>query len=701
MSRRAGQSATAPGLARLQRGGRRGGAKAGQRAGGTESSRPATGIVVAALFFLFLARASGADSVGGWREVPFIAATFVIPALYAFAGPRLLALRHSWWLLAAQAGLTWVPIVLFGSSWVAGTGGLLAGLVLLSVAAPLSWLVAGGLLAAEVLVRTLVTGLPYAEIGFPYRWSAMAWLIIIYVDDGLLFFGLVRLAQIAGEVRRARGQVADLAVAGERVEAAAHFQSAIGDRLAAVAAVAVTARQALPGDPARARALIAEAGAAARAAAARARALNGARQAAPLPEQAGQAVIGARLAWAILVSALAGFLSIDVLYAIAGHYSARSSAVLFGTVVPAAILQLYQSRPVPGGGRARWWKLALIVQAAVVFAAFLPVIGVYSATMAGFLAGTMLLVLPGWWRWAGFAATAIAWTGLYVAVPERGVTLSERLAPTSAAYLAAAVTATGLLVYGLSWLAGLARRLEDMHRDLARVAVVQERLRVARDMHDLLGLGLATIALKTDLAGRLISRGDARAAAELEEVGRISAAARAEMRQVTGDSQRLSLASEAAAARQLLGWAGIEVDTDLPGGPLPHAADAVLAVVLREAVTNVLRHSAASSCRIRVTAQGGLVQLRVSNDGATSEHPSGPERPAAPVPGVPPVFQPASGDHPGSGLVNLAARLAAAGGRLVSRQADGRFDLVAEIPSRAADLRPGAPVGPASPPSRA
>jgi two-component system sensor histidine kinase DesK len=265
MRRRAGRAVTVPVLAWLRRDVREDAAGAGLPAEGSESSRHATGVVVAALFFVFLARASGAESIGGWRELPFLAAIFVIPALYAFAGPRLLVQRHTWWLLAVQAVLTWVPLVLFGSSWVSGTGGLLAGLVLLSVPAPRSWLMAGGLLTAEVLVRTLVTGLPYAEIGFPYRWSAIVWLIIFYVDDGLLFFSLVRLAQIAAEVRRTRGQAADLAVAGERAEAAAHFQSAIGERLAAVATVAATARQALPGDPDRARALIAEAGVAARA----------------------------------------------------------------------------------------------------------------------------------------------------------------------------------------------------------------------------------------------------------------------------------------------------------------------------------------------------------------------------------------------------------------------------------------------------
>ena len=192
------------------------------------------------------------------------------------------------------------------------------------------------------------------------------------------------------------------------------------------------------------------------------------------------------------------------------------------------------------------------------------------------------------------------------------------------------------------------------------MAVVQERLRIARDVHDLLGLGLSAIALKADLIGRLIGRDDARADAEIGELGRICASARADIRRVTGEGQRLSLAAELAAARQILTSAGVEMQADIPGGPLPPVADDVLATVLREAVTNILRHSTAMTCMVEGRAVNGTLQLRVSNDGV-------PERAAA-------------AGRPGSGLANLTARVQAAGGRLTSRRADGRFDVVAEIP---------------------
>ncbi|MBO0836247.1 MAG: hypothetical protein J2P28_12195, partial [Actinobacteria bacterium] len=206
----------------------------------------------------------------------------------------------------------------------------------------------------------------------------------------------------------------------------------------------------------------------------------------------------------------------------------------------------------------------------------------------------------------------------------------------------------------------LASQLEALRRTLARMAVVQERLRIARDVHDLLGLGLSAVALKADLIGRLIGRDDSAAAAEIEELSRICASARADIWRVTADSQRLSLTEELATAGKILSAAGVRVQTESPDVPLPVVADDVLAPVLREAVTNVLRHSRAATCEIEAVHVTGGLRLRVSNDGV-------PER--------------ASGNgHPGSGLANLTARVHAVGGRLASREADGAFELVAEVP---------------------
>jgi two-component system sensor histidine kinase DesK len=645
----------------------------GDGTGGNASGR-ASAFPAAVLCLLLVARVSDVLATGQVGQVVFTVALFVAPLLYAFPGTRPLVARHRWLVLLVQGVLTWVPFALFGARWQAGVGGLLAGLVLLTVASPMSWLLAGGLLGAEVVVRVTLTGLPVAP-----AWFAIVYLITVYVVDAVLFFGLVRLAQLVGEVQEARGRSADLAAAGERLQAAGALQAAIGERLAGIAAMAATVRHAMPGDPGQARAQIAAAGRTAREAVAQARAVTTAHRDPPRLEPAGLpatgAVVGARLAWTVLVTVLLMFAAENLGYVVISRYGTRLTALAAADIVLVAALQLYHSRAARDGGRPRAWPLTLAAQALLVYAAFLPSVAAYVGGLAPFLAGSVLLLVPGRWRWAGYAAVVASWSVLSTTLVLRGfsVPAGQRLADML--YQVAVTAGIGLMVYGLSRLAGLARQLEALRGELARMAVVQERLRVVRDVHDLLGLGLSAIALKTDLIGRLIGRDDADAAAEIEEMSRICAAARADLRQVTAGGQQLSLATELGAARQILASAGIEVRVTIPQAALPAAADDVLATVLREAVTNILRHSAAAACTIEAAAEDGALRLRVSNDGV-------PEQTAADSG----AGQTAADHRTGSGLANLTARVLAAGGRLASRQAGGRFDLIAEIP---VDAPPG------------
>src|SRR5262249_61761434 len=114
-------------------------------------------------------------------------------------------------------------------------------------------------------------------------------------------------------------------------------------------------------------------------------------------------------------------------------------------------------------------------------------------------------------------------------------------------------------------------QLEVLRGELARTAVLDERLRVARDTHDLLGLGLSAIALKADLINRLIGRDDAGARAEMGELARTCAAARADMRLVTGEARDLPLEAELAAARKLLASAGDRRPRSTSPTPPPRA----------------------------------------------------------------------------------------------------------------------------------
>ncbi|HET9966610.1 MAG TPA: histidine kinase, partial [Streptosporangiaceae bacterium] len=329
--------------------------------------------------------------------------------------------------------------------------------------------------------------------------------------------------------------------------------------------------------------------------------------------------------------------------------------------------------------RPRGWQVTLGLQVLLTYA-MVPVTGWRPLVACGFLAGSALLLLPARWGRIAFAAV-IASVPVFLAVTSSELGLTPLEGAGAEIYLTLLFVVLGLLVYGLTRLAWLAVQLEDLRGELARKAVLGERLRVARDTHDLLGLGLAAIAMKADLIGRLIDRGDARAGPEIAELARICAAARADMRLVTGQARDLPLDAELAAARDVLASAGIEVRAKVAGDLAPGAAAAVLVPVIREAVTNVLKHSSASCCVLEMTAAGGLARLLISNDGSNDAG-------RAPL---------AAAGRTGSGLGNLAARVQAAGGRLSARRDGGTFSLVAEIPLAG---QPSAPRQSASPPGR-
>jgi len=265
------------------------------------ASRRASVLAVAVLCLPLATRVSYVLASGQLGQVPFTVALFVLPLAYAIPGGRRLANRHRWLVLAVQAVLTWAPFVLF-SGWQIGVGGLLAGLVLLMVSGRASWPLAAGLLAAEVAVRASLSELPLMP-----AWLGVLATVAVYVDDALVFFGMVRMAQIVSEVEQARMQAADLAVAGERLRAAEELQAAVGQRVAHIAAKAAAARRALSRDAAEARAQMAVVGVTARDAVERARAVT-AGDRLPRPELSASlpsvAVISARLARAVLVTVL-------------------------------------------------------------------------------------------------------------------------------------------------------------------------------------------------------------------------------------------------------------------------------------------------------------------------------------------------------------------------------------------------------------
>ena len=379
-----------------------------------------------------------------------------------------------------------------------------------------------------------------------------------------------------------------------------------------------------------------------------------------------------RLARAVLVVTLCG---LAVLYpvfvaendlGVPGGYSTQVVAWTIVDAVALVILQLRHSWPSRGFARPRGWPATLLLQAVLTYA-LVPATGWHPMTMCGFLAGSALLLVPAPFGRVAFAAVIasvpVVWA---VKLPPTVTTLEETLG--GMLFLTLESAALGLLIYGLTRLAQLAVQLENLRGELARKAVAGERLRMARDTHDLLGLGLSAIAMKADLIGKLIGRDDARAGEETAELARICATAKADIRLVAGEAHDLPIDAELAAARDVLASAGIDVRMRVSADPSTEAA-AVLVPVIREAVTNILKHSRASYCTLEMTADGRLLQLSISNDGS-GDTGSGPAASAG---------QAAAG-HAGNGLRNLAARLEAAGGHQTATRGDGTFSLAVELP---------------------
>ena len=159
------------------------------------------------------------------------------------------------------------------------------------------------------------------------------------------------------------------------------------------------------------------------------------------------------------------------------------------------------------------------------------------------------------------------------------------------------------------------QQLSQAREQIARLAVGEERLRFARDLHDLLGHSLSVIALKSELAGRLIKNTPGLAAHEIEDIEKVARDALREVREAVTGYRQPTLAAELAGAHEVLTAAGIEYHVDHDHVPLPPAVEAVLAWTVREGVTNVMRHSQAKRCAVRIINQDGHATAEVIDDG--------------------------------------------------------------------------------------
>lgn len=178
------------------------------------------------------------------------------------------------------------------------------------------------------------------------------------------------------------------------------------------------------------------------------------------------------------------------------------------------------------------------------------------------------------------------------------------------------------------------------HDEVRRLAATAERERIGRDLHDLLGHTLSMVALKSELAGRLVESDPAAARREIADVQRVARDALSQVRSAVSGIRAAALASELASARLLLETAGVRMDYWCDPSTLPGGTETCLALVLREAVTNVQRHARANRVEVTVIAGTERVVMRVRDDGRGGIH------------------------APGNGLEGMRERIVAQGGEL-------------------------------------
>ena len=345
-------------------------------------------------------------------------------------------------------------------------------------------------------------------------------------------------------------------------------------------------------------------------------------------------------------------------------------ACVVALIVPLSLLQLHHVRPRAGSSPPGWrWTLT----AQIVLVCAIALIGsptVPAPEYTGPVAGVVLFHGRRPWSWAVAGGLLVSITLLEL--HRDGVDLTAD--PPRALWWTLLSLPWALLamvaVAALCRLPLAAERLVAARRELARLAVLRERLRIARDTHDLLGFQLSAIALKAELAARLAGTDPAAARVQLAEAGEVAHAALNSLRSIAAEPAGLSFADEVESARSMLSAGGTRVTVELRAAP-GHPAESTLAIVLREAVTNVVRHSRATTCEIETSPIPGGIRLRVSNDG------------------VPPETADAAA---GNGLANLLARAREAGGRLTFHRQGDQFTLVAEIGTGPGAMRSGAAV---------
>ncbi|MBB4891492.1 two-component system sensor histidine kinase DesK [Streptomyces olivoverticillatus] len=333
-----------------------------------------------------------------------------------------------------------------------------------------------------------------------------------------------------------------------------------------------------------------------------------------------------------------------------GHHS--SGATVFGWIGLCSFLAIYLFLVMARGPyRVARWQISILAVLFVLATVLSLTLGVPWLVLLIYVSISSGVLLPMKWalRVVPFVAACVF-----------GISRIEGARIEAQMLLVLPTLLGGVAMMAVVQMSRTMRELRQARATVAHLAANEERLRLARDLHDLLGHSLSVITLKSELAGRMLPDKPEQAAQQVADIERVSRQALVDVREAVSGFRRPTLDAEIAGARTALAAAGIDADLGnaSAGHPdLPPDAEGALAWALREAVTNVVRHSGARRCEVTLGESGDGLWLTVADDG------QGPERP-----------------H-GNGLTGLAERLALADGRLeTGRGARGGFRLRACVP---------------------
>ncbi|PSL00857.1 two-component system sensor histidine kinase DesK [Murinocardiopsis flavida] len=552
-------------------------------------------------------------ALGPELAVPGWAATAAFILQVGLCHPRTRWLRGPWTLMAQAALFPW-----------AGLPGFLAGSVLLVVPGRSRWALFACVVAAAALSDTTSVYACANAIGNT-------------ISQGLVIFLLTRLGEVRAELHATRGLLAAESVRVERERVGDQLETSIGDALTGI--IRCAGRHDMAGVIALAR-----------------RAARSARESPPptaVPEVA-PTDLTPRLVLPIMVAVHAVYLVVAALFVIGQEPGGPALAVHLPLLAVVVGLHLHHSTPRPPVSRPRFaaWTLTAEVALACV-PLFTP--GMPYSQLVGLAAGAVLTLARGWWSWLIAAAAVLA---VPTTLAARGVATADVL------ILTLDVVAMTVIFYGIAITTRLVHQVHETRRQLAEIAVLRERNRIAKDVHDLLGYGLSAILVTAEPAARTGAPGDRR----FEEIAGIARRSLGDLRAIPGGSTEISLDGELRSAGDVLSAAGTTPRLDLGHGTLPQRTDEVLARVVREAVNNVLRHSRARACTLETGRGEGTVWLRVAND-------RGNDRGEA---------LPATGGR-GQGIPNLTERIGAWGGTVTAAPADDGFELLVRLPAGAPD----------------